>query len=112
MKSGIKFYNVIWNTGNGFTGTTEAAHSRRYLTDQIKRKDLQYFNDDSTQWTMVKIQEIETPMIDLKWLLDLFTTSGNKKERELHREQAAYILRLVEHCAARVELEDGNFIER
>ena len=112
MAAGIRFYNVIWNKGSGFTNTVEAAHSMRYLKDQIKKKDVAYFNDDGTSWEMVKVQEIETPMIEIAWLLDLFTTSGNKKVREAHKEQAAYVLRLVETCAARVALEDGNFIER
>lgn len=112
MAAGIRFYNVIWNTGDSFTSTTEASHRRRYLSNQIKKGELQYFDESGTPWEMVKIQEIETPVIEIKWLLDLFTSAGNKKERELHREQAAYVLRLVESCAARVALEDGNFIER
>ena len=112
MAAGIRFYNVIWNTGNGFTNTTEAAHSRRYLFNQIKKNDLQYFSESGQPWEMVKIQEIETPVIEIAWLLDLFTTSGNKKSREEHKHQAAYVLRLVEKCAARVALENGDFIER
>lgn len=112
MAAGIRFYNVIWDTGNGFSNTTEAAHSRRYLFNQIKKNDLQYFSESGQPWEMVKIQEIETPIIEIAWLLDLFTAYGNKKIREEHRHQAAYVLRLVEKCAARVALEDGSFIER
>lgn len=112
MAAGIRFYNVVWNIGSGFTSTTEASHSRRYLSNQIKKGDLRYFDDSGRAWEMVKIQEIETPVIEIAWLLNLFTTAGNKRERELHKAQAAYVLRLVESCAARVALEDGNFIER
>lgn len=112
MAAGIRFYNVIWDKGNGFANTIEASHSMRYLKDQIKKNYIEYFNNDCTRWTMVKVQEIETPMVEIEWLLDLFTTSGNKKTREVHKEQAAYVLRLVESCAARVVLEDGSFIER
>ena len=112
MTAGIRFYNVIWNTWHGFSSTTEASHSRRYLSNQIKRGDLQYFDESGRPWEMVKIQEIETPVVEIKWLLDLFTTAGNKRDRELHKEQAAYVLRLVEKCAARVALENGDFIER
>ena len=68
MAAGIRFYNVIWNTGNGFTNTTEAAHSRRYLFNQIKKNDLQYFSESGKPWEMVKIQEIETPVIEIEVL--------------------------------------------
>ena len=111
--NGVRFYSVIWDCGNGkIERTTEAAHNRRYLVNQIKKKEIMYYNNDSSEWSMIKIQEIKTPMIEIEWLLNLFTLYGNKKEREAHREQAAYVLRLVENCAARVALENGDFIER
>ena len=113
MNKGIRFYRVVWDCGNNhIEQTTESAHSRRYLSDQLKRGEIAYYSESGDKWQPLKIQEIETPMIEIEWLLKLFTESGNKKEREAHREQAAYVLRLVEQCAARVALENGDFIER
>lgn len=113
MKNGIRFFNVVWETPMGaYENTTESAHSRRYLADQIRKKDVAYFDDFGTEWKLIKIQEIETPVIEIEWLLNLFTTSGKKSDRESHKEQAAYVLRLVENCAARVILENGDIVER
>lgn len=83
------------------------------MNDKIKiTKEVSYFNEDGTPWELVKIQDIETPMIEVEWLMRLFTTAGNRKDRVSHAEQAAYILRLVEACAARILFEDGRVIER
>lgn len=113
MAQGIRFYNVVWSKPDGsFTNTTEAAHTRRYLSDQLKSGTIAYFDESGRAWSVVKIQEMETPMIEITWLLDLFTKGLTKKEREAHMEQAAYVLRLVESMAARVQLENGDFIER
>lgn len=111
--AGIRFFNCVWNTGSSYQNTTEYAYSRRHISDKIKvTKEVQYFTDQNEPWELVKIQEIETPMIEIEWLLNLFTTAGKKNDRVAHAEQAAYILRLVEVCAARVLLEDGRTIER
>lgn len=110
--NGIRFYNVVWETGSGYTNTTEGALSFRNMKDILKRGEVEYYNEDGSAWNVVKVQEIETPMIEIEWLLDLFTKSGTAKSREAHRDQAAYVLRLVERCAARVKLENGDFIER
>lgn len=113
MNKGIRFYRCVWDTGSGYQDTTEAAYSRRHLADKIRViKNLDYQNSDGSRWKLLKIQEFETPMIELEWLLNLFTSAGNKKEREAHRDQAAYIIRLIEAYAARVLLEDGTVIER
>lgn len=112
---GIRFYNVVWsfNNGNSYKNTTEYAYTRRHLTDRIRRGEIAYYSEDGEEWKVLKIQAIETPMIEISWLLKCFTEYGNKKEREAHREQAAYVLRLVESLAARVMMEDGEtFIER
>lgn len=113
MAQGIRFYNVVWSKPDGsFQNTTEAARTRRHMGDQIRAGAVSYQDDDGRRWQPIKIQEIETPMIDITWLLDLFTRGGTKAEREAHREQAAYVLRLVETFAARVALVDGTTIER
>lgn len=115
MDKGMRFYNIVWqHSEKGFAQSTECTNNRRNLVNQIKSGEVSFdFSDDPEQpqpGTVLKIQEIETPMIEMEWLLKLFTTSGNKQEREAHREQAAYILRLVEKCAARVLLEDGETV--
>lgn len=108
MNKGIRFYNVVWDMQNGsYENSIEYAHSVRYLKDQIRRKEISH-----GEGHVLKVQEIETPMIEIEWLLKLFTELGNKKERESHADQAAYVLRLVENCAARVMLETGEVIER
>lgn len=113
MKNGIKFFKVIWQgPDGGFDESTEAAHSRRYLVDQIRKGDVQYTDDHERSWRMIKIQECETPLIEIEWLTNLFITGGKKSDRDAHAEQAAYITRLVETCAARVMFEDGRVIER
>ncbi len=113
MQKGIRFFRCIWESSDGVMDTTEAAYSRRALSDRIKAGQIEYYHQDSQEkYSLLKIQEYETPMIELEWLLKLFTTAGNAKEREAHREQAAYVLRLVELTAARVHLENGDYIER
>lgn len=111
--AGIRFFNCVWNTGEKYQNTTEHAYSRRHMSDKIRvTKEVSYTNDDGSAWELVKIQEIETPMIEIAWLLDLFTTAGKKADRIAHAEQAAYIIRLIESCAARVLFEDGRVVER
>lgn len=111
--AGIRFFNCVWNTGAKYQNTTEYGNSRRHLSDKIRvTKEINYQNDDGSAWELVKIQEIETPMIEIEWLLNLFTTAGKKADRAAHAEQAAYIIRLIETCAARVLFEDGRTIER
>lgn len=114
--SGIRFYRVIWYTPSGEQGyheTIEAANNRRHVSNLIKDgKIIRKFAGCDEIAQPVKIQEIETPVIELEWLLKLFEKSGTKADREAHREQAAYILRLVEACAVRVLKEDGTLIER
>lgn len=113
MQKGIRFFRCIWESSVGVMDTTEAAYSRRALSDRIKAGQIEYYCQDiQEKYSLLKIQEYETPMIELEWLLKLFTTAGNEKEREAHREQAAYVLRLVELTAARVHLENGDYIER
>lgn len=112
MQKGIKFYRVIWDCDGTYVDSIEASHNRRYLAGSIKKNDVNYFNKSGVQGKMVKIQEIETPLVEIEWLLKLFTEAGNKKSRNSHRDQAAYVLRLVETCAARVILETGEIIER
>lgn len=108
----IKFYNVVWDTKTGqYKNTTEASHNRRYLTDMIRKGEIKY-DTNGTQWAMLKIQELETPMIDMNFIIDLFTTGSTKKNREACKDQAAYVIRLIEACALRVTLEDGRVIER
>lgn len=113
MYKGIRFYKCIWDTANGYRETIEASHNRRYLVNQMRKGELAYFNEDGSTWAIEKIQETETPMIEIDWLLECFTTGSNKRERETHKDQAAYVIRLVESCAARVMLEGKEvFIER
>lgn len=113
MAQGIRFYKCLWSTCAGYRETIEAAHHRRYLVNQIKKGELKYVNKDGSAWELEKIQETETPMIEIDWLLDCFTTGSTKKEREAHKDQAAYVIRLVEKCAARVAMEGKEeFIER
>lgn len=108
----VRFFQVVWQTGIGFTQTTEAAPHRRYLVNQIKGGEVAYYDEDGKSWSLVKIQELETPMIEEAWFIDLFTTGSTKKEREAHREQMQYVLRMITACAARVALANGDFIER
>lgn len=111
--AGIRFFNCVWNTGTTYQNTTEHAYSRRHMSDKIRvTKEIGYQNEDGSAWELVKIQEIETPMIEIEWLLNLFTTAGKKADRVAHAEQAAYVIRLIEACAARVLFEDGRAIER
>lgn len=109
---GIRFYNVVWSLKNGrmFKNTTEYAYTRRHLSDKIRRGEIEYYEEDGEKWKLLKIQAIETPMIEIEWLLKCFTGAVNKKEREAHREQTAYVLQLVESLAARVMLEDGETV--
>ena len=112
--NGIKFYRCVWETPGGrYENTTEAAHSRRYLMDSIKKGIIQYYSIDcETPWELLKVQEMETPLIDMMFLDDLFRTGSTKKIREASAEQADYVKRLVKACAARVLLENGDIIER
>lgn len=116
LQNGIRFYKVIWYTPTGKQGyheTIEPATSRRNLSNKIARGDLIYKFDGCEEIAQpIKIQEIETPVIEVSWLLNMFSTGGTKAEREAHRQQAAYVLHLVETCAARVMKEDGTIIER
>ncbi len=110
--NGVRFYNVIWETEhNGFHQTVEAETSRRRLHTKIKNGEIEYFfGSGQERGQVLKIQEMETPLIELSWLLECFTTGGTKESREEHKQQAAYVLRLVEHCAARVISEDGETV--
>lgn len=114
MAQGIRFYKCLWSIPEGgYRETIEAAHNRRYLVNQIKKGELQYENEDGSVWEIEKIQETETPMIEIDWLLECFTTGSTKKEREAHKDQAAYVIRLVEKCAARVAIKGKEeIIER
>ena len=114
MSKGIRFYKCLWSADAGYRETIEAAHNRRYLVNQIKKGELRYENEtDGSAWEIEKIQETETPMIEIDWLLECFTTGSTKKEREAHKDQAAYVIRLVEKCAARVAMEGKEeIIER
>lgn len=113
MAQGIRFYKCLWSTAAGYRETIEASHMRRYLFNQIKKGEIAYYNEDGSSWELEKIQETETPMIEIDWLLECFTTGSNKREREAHKDQAAYVIRLVEKCAARVAMEGKEeIIER
>lgn len=114
MGKGIRFYNVVWTTPTeGLHQTIEAETTRKRLQNKIREGRIEYFfGERQEKGTVVKVQDIETPMIEIEWLLKLFTTAGTKEERETHRDQAAYVLRLVEMFAARVHLENGDYIER
>lgn len=110
MISGIRFYYVVWSfePPENIETTIEAAHSKRYLVDQIKKG---LIHDGRTKY--YKIQEIETPLIELDYYDRLF--SGDKigsKEREAHRQQDAYIMELIKSCAARYTDNMGVTVER
>lgn len=110
MNKGLRFYVVVWEMDikNGtMISTIEAAHSRRYLVDQIKRGEI---NDGRTRY--FKIQEIETPMVEMEYLQEVFSGRASKKDREAHRDQNTYVLELVRQAAARVIMEGGEVIER
>ena len=108
--SGIRFYRIVWSMDieNGqMDVTTEAASSRRLLYDQIKAGKIA-----NGRKKYVKIQEAETPMIDMIYITKLLSGQCNKKEREALKDQSKYVLDLIRCCAARVLLEDGTVIER
>lgn len=108
---GIRFYKVIWQSGGSYHETVEIATCRRNLNNAIKRGDIKYLVEGAAEASkIVKIQEMETPMIDMQFLIELFTTGSTKKNREAHKDQTAYVLRLVENCAARVMIEDGKTV--
>lgn len=106
---GIRFYRVIWgidlSTGQADI-TTEAAHSRRYLSDQIKAGKIR---DGRKHY--VNIQEIETPMIDMTFVNRVFSGQAKKKELEAGYDQLAYIREMILHLAARVTSENGEVRE-
>ena len=108
--SGIRFYRIVWSmdVDNGqMEVTTEAASSRRLLYDQIKAGKIA-----NGRKKYVKIQEAETPLIDLIYMQKLLAGQCTKKEREALKDQSRYVLDLIRCCAARVLLEDGTVIER
>ena len=110
MNKGLRFYVVVWQmdiTNGTMTTTIEAAHSRRYLVDQIKRGEI---NEGRRRY--VKIQEIETPLIEMEYLQNLFSGLTSKKDSKAHKAQNVYVLELVRQAAARVMLENGEVIER
>lgn len=110
MINGIRFYYVVWSfePPENIETTIEAAHSKRYLVDQIKKG---LIHDGRTKY--YKIQEIETPLIELDYYSRLM--AGDKitaKEREAHRQQDAYVLELIKSCAARYTDNKGVTVER
>lgn len=113
--NGIHFYSVIWQSGSGAIDTTiEAATSRRWLVDHIRTGDVKH--EDAPEAKPIKIQQIETPVIDFDWLVKTFETGCDKKARKEHAQEAAYVLHLVEKMAARVlyrdEVGEGEISER
>ena len=106
---GIRFYTVVWGidleTGKAEI-TTEASHSRRYLADQIRAGKIA-----GGRTHYIKIQEIETPMIDMSFIRRVFTGIAKKKEIEAGWDQLTYILQMVDHFAARVTSETGEVRE-
>ena len=110
MNKGLRLFVVVWEMdikAGTMESTIEAAHSRRYLVDQIKQG---LINENRRGY--VKIQEIETPMIEMEYLQNVFEGLATKKEREAHQAQNAYVLELVRQAAARVLMEDGKAVER
>ena len=108
--NGIRFYCVVWNmdTNAGTIETTiEASHSRRYLADQIKRGEV---NGGKKKY--IKIQEIETPLIEVEYIKKAFEGKTTKKERDAHQAQTEYVLQLILSHAARLMLPEGTVIER
>lgn len=108
--NGIRFYSVIWSIDTKTASidmTIEAAHSRRYLSDQIRAGAIREGHK-----SYFKIQEIEAPMIDLSFVIRVFNGKAKKKELDACADQFAYILELLTHCAARVRTLDGEVIER
>lgn len=103
---GIRFYRVIWIQGDEFYTITTAAHSKRYVIDKARNGDY------GVDGELLKVQEVETPLIDMEWLIDLFTSGSSKTEREAHVLETQYVLKLVENFAARIKTEDGEIIER
>lgn len=114
--NGIHFYNVIWQSESGLIDNTiEAGTSRRWLVDHIRTGDIKA-PEDMKGAKMLKVQEFETPIIDMDWLEKTFATGGTKQERKEHAKEAAYVLNLVEKLAARIlyrdEMDDGKYKER
>ena len=112
--NGIRFFAVTWSqsvdlaAGNHTVETTiEAAHSRRYLADLIKQGKI---NGGKKKY--VRIQEIETPLIEMEYYYKLMQGKTSAKEREAHRQSDAYVLQLIRSCAARYMDEEGAVIER
>lgn len=113
--NGIHFYKVLWRLPSGaYEETTEAATSRRWLTDHIRIKDVTYPEADGA--TVIKIQQIETPVIDFDYIVKSFETGCTKAERREHAQEAAYVLNLIDKMAARVlyrdEVAEGEVRER
>lgn len=112
--NGIHFYKVLWRLPSGvYDETTEAATSRRWLTDHIRMKDVSHPVGDGA--TVIKIQQVETPVIDFDYVVKAFETGCTKQERKEHAQEAAYVLNLIEKLAARVkyreERGEGEFEE-
>lgn len=106
--NGIHFFRCVWRDADGkYFESTEAGTSKRWLYDQIKYRK----GGVKPSGDLVKIQPIETPIVNLDWLVKMFETGCNKKEREENREAACYVLHLVEILGARVE-KDGVLTER
>lgn len=100
--NGIHFYKVLWRLPSGaYDETTEAATSRRWLTDHIRMKDVFHPNGDGA--AVIKIQKVETPVIDFDYVVKAFETGCTKLERKEHAQEAAYVLNLIEKLAARVK---------
>ena len=107
-RGGIRFYGCIWYTHDGnFVTTVEAGHSRRWLKSQIDTGEIAHYDATGAASDLIKIQEI-----DLEYFSDMFTKHGNKRDREAHKEQAAYILNLIRTHAARVRISETEVIER
>ena len=116
MAKGMRLFSVLWSmkttpSGVSFDTSIEAAHSRRFLYDQIKKGEVR---DGQTKY--YKIQELETPMIDLDFFQELlhgeYTTSRQAlKKIDEHRDQADYICQLIRCMAARYS-EGKKVIER
>lgn len=112
--NGIRFFAVTWGQKVDLASgqhsidiTVEAAHSRRYLSDLIKQGKIA---DGRKKY--IRIQEIETPMIELEYFHKLMNGKASKTEREQHKAQHAYVIQLIRSCAARMMDEEGKVFER
>lgn len=112
--NGVHFYSVLWQINETtYDSTIEAATSRRWLSDQIHKGVLVYA--DAPDAKLVKIQQIETPIVNMTWLTKMLETGCTKESRKENAKAASYVLNLVEKCAARIiieENEEERLIER